>query len=66
MYLSKAGPFKLHLFRRDELRELQFSPLLQPKGKAKVKSLDKASAEQKALNAAWLGVAWPKEEPAKK
>jgi predicted metalloprotease with PDZ domain len=66
MYLSKTGPFKLHLFRRDELRELQFSPVLQANGKAKVKALDKPSAEQKALNAAWLGEAWPKEEPAKK
>jgi predicted metalloprotease with PDZ domain len=64
--LSKAGPFRLHLFRRDELRELSLEPVLQPNGKAKVKALDKASAEQKSLNGAWLGVAWPKEEPAKK
>jgi predicted metalloprotease with PDZ domain len=64
--LAKAGPFRLHLFRRDELRELQLEPVLQPNGKAKVKALDKASAEQKAINAAWLGVAWPKEEAAKK
>jgi hypothetical protein len=40
--------------------------VLQPNGKAKVKALDKASAEQKAINAAWLGVAWPKEEAGKK
>jgi predicted metalloprotease with PDZ domain len=66
MALSKAGPFKLHLFRRDELREMQLAPLLQPKGTAKLKALDQASAGQKALNAAWLGVAWPKEEAAKK
>jgi predicted metalloprotease with PDZ domain len=64
--LSKAGPFRLHLFRRDELRELQLEPVLQPNGKAKVKALDKASAEQKALNGAWLGVAWPKDEAGKK
>jgi predicted metalloprotease with PDZ domain len=64
--LSKAGPFRLHLFRRDELRELQLAPLLQAKGKAKVKALDKPDAQQKALNAAWLGVAWPKEEATKK
>jgi predicted metalloprotease with PDZ domain len=66
LYMSKSGPFKLHLFRRDELRELQLEPVLQPKGKATVKALDKPDAQQKALNAAWLGVAWPKEEAAKK
>jgi predicted metalloprotease with PDZ domain len=66
LYLSKAGPFKLHLFRRDELRELQLEPVLQPHGKAKIKALDKPGVEQKSLNAAWTGVAWPKDEPAKK
>jgi predicted metalloprotease with PDZ domain len=66
LYLSKAGPFKLHLFRRDELRELQLDPLLQPKGKATVKALDKPDAGQKTLNAAWLGQAWPKDETPKK
>ncbi|GAB3410524.1 PDZ domain-containing protein [Massilia agilis] len=60
--LAKAGPFKVHLFRRDELRELDLNPVLQPKGKAKIKALDKPTADQKALNAAWLGVAWPKDE----
>lgn len=65
MALSKAGPFKLHLFRRDELREAQIEPVLQPNGKPKVKPLENVSAGQKALNAAWLGVAWPKEEPKK-
>jgi predicted metalloprotease with PDZ domain len=64
--LAPKGPFKLHLFRRDELRELEINPVQQPKGKAKVKALDKTLAEQKTLNAAWLGVAYPKEEPAKK
>ncbi|TFW36169.1 M61 family metallopeptidase [Massilia horti] len=66
LWLSKTGPFKLHLFRRDELRELELNPVLQPKGKAKVKALDKPDAEQKALSSAWLGVAWSKDEPAKK
>lgn len=66
MILSKSGPFKLHLFRRDELREMQLNPVLQPNGKAKVKALDKPDAQQKALNAAWLGVAWPKEDAKKK
>jgi len=66
MSLSKAGPFKVHLFRRDELVELPVAPVLQPKGKAKVKALDKTSATQQSMNAAWTGVAWPKEEAAKK
>jgi predicted metalloprotease with PDZ domain len=66
MLLAQAGPMKVHLFRRDELRELDLSPVQQPKGKAKIKSLDKPGADEKALNAAWTGVAWPKEEPAKK
>ncbi|MBZ2209884.1 M61 family metallopeptidase [Massilia soli] len=66
LYLSKAAPFKLHMFRRDELREVQLTPVLQPKGKAKVKALDKPTAEQKALNAAWLGMPWPKDEAKKK
>jgi predicted metalloprotease with PDZ domain len=65
MALAKAGPFKLHLFRRDELREAQIEPVLQPNGKPKVKALENVSAEQKSLNAAWLGVAWPKEEAKK-
>jgi predicted metalloprotease with PDZ domain len=64
--LAKAGPIRLHLFRRDELRELDISPLLQPKGKAKITALDKPSADEKVLDAAWLGVAWPKEDPVKK
>jgi predicted metalloprotease with PDZ domain len=66
MSLSTAGPFKLHLFRRDELVEMQLAPQQRPKGKAKIKALDKLEAGQKAMNASWLGVAWPKEEPAKK
>lgn len=66
MSLSAQGPFTLHLFRRDEMRQMQLNPLLQPNGKPKVKPLDKPGAGQKALNAAWLGVAWPKEEAAKK
>ncbi|SFD80192.1 M61 family metallopeptidase [Massilia yuzhufengensis] len=65
MSLTKAGPFNVHLFRRDELVQLQLAPTQQPKGKAKIKALDKPGAAQKALNAAWLGVAWPKEEARK-
>jgi predicted metalloprotease with PDZ domain len=66
MALSKSGPFKLHLFRRDALVEMPITPLQQPKGKLKLKVEDKPNAAQKAMNAAWLGVAWPKEETAKK
>jgi predicted metalloprotease with PDZ domain len=66
MLLAQAGPMKVHLFRRDELREVELNPVRQPKGKAKIKALDKPTADEKALNAAWLGVAWPKDEPAKK
>jgi predicted metalloprotease with PDZ domain len=65
MSLYQAGPFKLHLFRRDELAQIELAPQLQPKGKAKLKALDKPDAAQKATNAAWLGVAWPSEESAK-
>ncbi len=65
MSQSKAGPFKVHLFRRDELREVVLDPVLQAKGKPKLKPLDKVSAQQKALNAAWLGLAWPKEDAKK-
>jgi len=66
LLLAKDAPFKVHLFRRDELRELEVTPVLQPKGKAKLKELDKPGAGQKMLDAAWLGVPWPKDEPAKK
>ncbi|WP_229458789.1 PDZ domain-containing protein [Massilia glaciei] len=62
--LSSQPPFTLHMFRRDELRQMQLTPVLQPNGKAKVKPVAKPNALQKALNAAWLGVAWPKEESA--
>ena len=65
LVLSKSAPFKVHLFRRDELREVMLTPLLQPLGKVKLKALDKPEAAQKSLNAAWLGVAWPKEEAKK-
>jgi predicted metalloprotease with PDZ domain len=65
LVLSKTAPFKVHLFRRDELREVMLTPLLQPLGKVKLKALDKPEAAQKSLNAAWLGVAWPKEEAKK-
>lgn len=58
--LMTQPPLKLHLFRRDELRELSLTPVRQPKGKLKLKALDKASEQQKALNARWLGVEWPK------
>ncbi|UVW27802.1 M61 family metallopeptidase [Massilia sp. H6] len=66
MSLASAGPFKLHLFRRDALMQLPLAPVQQPKGKAKLKALDNATGAQKALNAAWLGVAWPRDEAAKK
>ena len=66
MSLVKTAPFKVHLFRRDELVEKQLTPLQQPKGKAKLKVADKATDAQKSLNASWLGVAWPKEESAAK
>jgi predicted metalloprotease with PDZ domain len=61
-----AAPFKVALFRRDELREIDVTPILQPKGKPKLKALDKPDAAQKAVNAAWLGLPWPKDEPGKK
>jgi predicted metalloprotease with PDZ domain len=63
---NDKAPFKVHLFRRDELREVELSPVLQPKGKFKLKALDKPTGAQKLLNAAWLGVSWPKDEPARK
>jgi predicted metalloprotease with PDZ domain len=63
LVLSKSAPFKVHLFRRDELREVMLTPLLQPLGKVKLKALDKLEPGQKTLNAAWLGVAWPKDQP---
>jgi predicted metalloprotease with PDZ domain len=66
LLLAKDAPFKVHLFRRDELRELEVSPILQPKGKAKLKALDKPSGAQETLNAAWLGLPWPKDSPEKK
>ncbi|MGX9220641.1 M61 family metallopeptidase [Massilia varians] len=65
MSLVKTAPFKVHLFRRDELVEKQLTPLQQPKGKAKLKVADKATDAQKALNASWLGVAWPKDDSAR-
>jgi predicted metalloprotease with PDZ domain len=65
LVLSKSAPFKVHLFRRDELREVMLTPVLQPLGKVKLKALDKPEPGQKTLNAAWLGVAWPKEEAKK-
>ena len=65
LVLSKSAPFKVHLFRRDELREVMLTPVLRPLGKVKLKALEKAEPGQKALNAAWLGVAWPKEEAKK-
>ncbi|RLM51080.1 hypothetical protein DVK02_17020, partial [Halobellus sp. Atlit-31R] len=59
------GPFRLHLFRRDELVEMPITPQQQAKGKAKIKAVDKPSSAQQSMNAAWLGVAWPKEESKK-
>lgn len=64
MSLAQAAPFKLHLFRRDQLVEKELTPLRQPKGTLKLKAVDNASAAQKAMNASWLGVAWPKGEAA--
>lgn len=59
LWTLQATPIKLLVFRRDELKELNFTPTRQTKGKAKVKALEKATDQQKDLNAKWLGVAWP-------
>ena len=66
MSLSAQAPFTLHLFRRDEMRQMQLNPLLQPNGKPKPRPLEIPRAGRKALDAARLGVAWPREETAKK
>lgn len=59
LWMSQQAPIKLTIFRRDELREIAFTPIRQVKGKAKMKVLEKPSDPQKELNARWLGVAWP-------
>ncbi len=63
LWLSQQLPIKLSVFRRDELREISLTPTRQTKGKAKLKASDTANDEQKALNASWLGVAWPVAKP---
>lgn len=55
-----TAPVQVSLFRRDALQTLTLSPLVQDKGKRKLKALDEVSREQKQLNSQWLGVAWPK------
>jgi predicted metalloprotease with PDZ domain len=64
LWLMQQAPIKLSVFRRDELRDIMLIPNRQVKGKAKVKAVDAVTEEQKALNAAWLGVAWPAAKPA--
>ena len=59
LWLAQQLPIKLSVFRRDELREISLTPARQIKGKAKLKAADTVNDEQKALNASWLGVAWP-------
>ena len=59
LWMVQQAPIKLSVFRRDELKELAFAPTKQVKGKAKLKALDDASDQQKALNSKWLGVDWP-------
>ena len=55
-----SEPVQVTLFRRDELKSLTVTPLVQDKGKRKLKALSEPASAQKQLNAAWLGVAWPK------
>ena len=59
LWTVQQTPIKLSVFRRDELKELAFAPTKQVKGKAKLKALDDANDQQKALNSKWLGVDWP-------
>ena len=55
-----SGPVQVTLFRRDAMQTLTLMPQVNDKGKRKLKSLVEPERQQKTLNAAWLGVAWPK------
>ena len=55
-----SGPVQVTLFRRDAMQTLTLTPQVNDKGKRKLKSLAEPERQQKTLNAAWLGVAWPK------
>ncbi|MFZ5842006.1 MAG: M61 family metallopeptidase [Pseudomonadota bacterium] len=55
-----TGPVQVTLFRRDALQTLTVTPQIKDKGKRKLKALAEPDRQQKALNVAWLGVAWPK------
>jgi predicted metalloprotease with PDZ domain len=59
---QKSDVVTISFFRRDELRELQLPLTTRPKGKAKLKAIDNPSKQQKALNEAWLGQAWPEKK----
>ena len=59
LWTQQQTPIKLLVIRRDELKELNLTPIRQTKGKAKVKAIEKVSDQQKELNAKWMGVAWP-------
>ncbi|NQD37061.1 M61 family metallopeptidase [Permianibacter sp. IMCC34836] len=59
----KSDSTVVTLFRRDQLNTVTLKPVLQDKGKRKLKALEDASSDQKQLNSNWLGVPWPK--PAK-
>jgi predicted metalloprotease with PDZ domain len=59
LWLQQSLPIKLHVFRRDELREILFYPKRQTKGKVKLKAIENMSEAQKDLNAKWLGLPVP-------
>ena len=59
LWMQQDAPIKLAVFRRDELREISLTPIKQIKGKAKMKTLENVSEQQKLFNASWLGLAWP-------
>jgi predicted metalloprotease with PDZ domain len=58
LWLFQKLPLKLHVFRREELREMALTPLRQAKGKAKLNTVANLSSDQKMLNEQWLGIAW--------
>lgn len=55
-----TAPVQVSLFRRDQLQTVTVTPVVQAKGKRKLKAVAEPSTAQKKLNGAWLGVAWPK------
>lgn len=63
LWLLQQVPIKLTVFRRDELREISFTPSRQVKGKPKLKAIDAVTDDQKTLNTKWTGVAWPAPKP---